>query len=325
MSDAISLSAIVPPEMGHQRFDLIASQLFPSYSRARLQGWIKSGELTVNGATAKPKDKLITGDRLLLNAHLPIEGSHKAENIPLDILFEDDSLLIINKPPGLVVHPAAGNWEGTLLNALLFHYPSLETLPRAGIVHRLDKDTSGLMVVAKTIEAQLNLVQQLQERSVSRQYEAITQGIPHPKQGTINAPIGRHPSQRVKMAVVSGYQGKEAITHYQTLSTFEQHAHIQVKLETGRTHQIRVHMAHLGFPLIGDPLYLTKTKIPKQMPEPLQQQLMNFPRQALHAKSLGLIHPVTEQPLHFVTPLPDDMLKLLALLSDQVSDQTTKG
>lgn len=314
MSNPISETAIVPPEMGQQRFDLIASQVFPQFSRARLQGWIKAGELTVNGAIRKPKDKLMAGDQLMLKAAYSAQEEYLPEDIPLNILFEDEHIIVLNKPAGLVVHPAAGNWSGTLLNALLHHYPSIELVPRAGIVHRLDKDTSGLMVVAKTPEAQLNLVQQLQARTVSREYDAITQGIPTPNSGRIDVPIGRHPSQRTKMAVVTGHQGKEAITHYRTITPFDHHAHIRVKLETGRTHQIRVHMSHLGYPLVGDPVYLSKLRLPKGCTKTLEDALLNFNRQALHARALGLIHPITQQPLTFESPLPEDFSDLLQQL-----------
>lgn len=314
MSDVIIESARVPATLGQQRFDLIACRLFPHFSRARLQAWIKSGELTVNGFKKKPKDKLIQGDQLHLKGVLPVRDTFQAEAIDLRIIHEDNAIILLNKPAGLVVHPAAGHWQGTLLNGLLHYCPALATLPRAGIVHRLDKDTSGLMVVAKTLEAQQHLIDQLQTRTLNRQYQAVTQGIPTPADGKIDAPIGRHPSQRIKMAVVTGHHGKEAISEYRTLTAFNDHTHIKVKLMTGRTHQIRVHLSHLGYPLVGDPVYLNKTVIPKSASPMLKQQLQSFTRQALHAQSLGLIHPESGQPVEFSCELPEDIQQLLEAL-----------
>src|SRR5690606_15711903 len=253
MKDVFDLSAQVPIQMNGMRFDQIASELFPDFSRSRLQSWIKDGQLKVDGRIAKPKDKLIGGERRERKAEREAQGEWEPEEIELDIVHEDEDLLIINKQAGLVVHPAAGNYTGTLVNALLNHIPGLINLPRAGIVHRLDKETTGLMVVAKTLEAHTDLVEQLADRSVNREYEAVAIGA-MTGGGTVDAPMGRHPIQRKLMAVLS-QGGKRAVTHYRVLNRFPHHTHIRVNLETGRTHQIRVHMAHIGFPLVGDATY----------------------------------------------------------------------
>ena len=317
MAETIELIAEVPDELSGSRFDQIAAQLFPDYSRARLQIWIKSGELTVNGQAKKTREKLIAGDILQLKAVAADEDRWQAEDIALDIVHEDQALLVINKPAGLVVHPAAGHASGTLLNALLAHDPDLASVPRAGIVHRLDKDTSGLMVVAKTLAAQNHLVNQLQDRTVSREYEAVVFGS-MTGGGKVEADIGRHAKQRVKMAVVT-LGGKEAITHYRLLKRFANHCHLRCMLETGRTHQIRVHMAHIKHPLVGDPLYAGRPRLPKAASEALIQGLRNFGRQALHARRLSLIHPSTEEEISWEVPLADDIVELLALLEREDS------
>lgn len=314
MKDVIQQSAQVPSSMSGLRFDQVASALFPDFSRSRLQSWIRDGQLTLDGRTVKPKEKLIGGEQLELNAELEAQGTWEAEEIQLNIVHEDDSLMIINKPAGLVVHPAAGNYTGTLLNALLNHCPGLINLPRAGIVHRLDKETTGLMVVAKTLQAHTDLVEQLAERSVSREYEAVAVGA-MTGGGTVNAPMGRHPVQRKLMAVLS-QGGKRAVTHYRVLTRFPHHTHIRVKLETGRTHQIRVHMAHIGFPLIGDATYGKRFKIPKGATPELIDTLKAFPRQALHAATLGLEHPDTGEYCEWSSPLPADFQQLLAALKN---------
>ncbi|ACE84622.1 23S rRNA pseudouridine(1911/1915/1917) synthase RluD [Cellvibrio japonicus] len=312
MKDVVELSAQVPIQMNGMRFDQAASELFPDFSRSRLQGWIKDGLLTVDGRVAKPKDKLIGGETLALHAELEAQGDWEPEAIELDIIHEDDDLLIINKQAGLVVHPAAGNYTGTLVNALLNHAPSLVNIPRAGIVHRLDKDTTGLMVVAKTLEAHTDLVAQLADRSVSREYEAVAVGA-MTGGGTVDAPIGRHPLQRKLMAVLS-QGGKRAVTHYRVAKRYPHHTHIRVKLETGRTHQIRVHMAHVGHPLVGDQTYGNRFKIPKGANQQLIEALKHFPRQALHAFKLGLEHPGTGEYTEWTAPLPADFRKLLDAL-----------
>lgn len=312
MKEVFELSAQVPSAMYGQRFDQAASDLFPDFSRSRLQTWIRDGKLTLDGRIGKPKDKLIGGELLELNAELEAQGAWEPEAIALDIIHEDEHLMIINKPAGLVVHPAAGNYTGTLLNALLNHVPDLINLPRAGIVHRLDKETTGLMVVAKTLQAHTDLVEQLAERTVSREYEAIAVGA-MTGGGTVDAPMGRHPVQRKLMAVLS-QGGKRAVTHYRVLARYPHHTHIRVKLETGRTHQIRVHMAHIGFPLVGDATYGKRFKIPKGASQELIDALKSFPRQALHAAKLGLEHPGTGDYTEWTAPLPSDFQKLVAAL-----------
>lgn len=314
MKEVFDLSAEVPVGSYGQRFDQVASELFPDFSRSRLQQWIKGGQLTLDGKIAKPKDKVIGGERLTLKAELEAQGTWEPESIQLNIVYEDDSLLVINKPAGLVVHPAAGNQTGTLLNALLNHAPDLINLPRAGIVHRLDKDTTGLMVVAKTLQAHTDLVEQLADRSVSREYEAVSVGT-MTGGGTVDAPIGRHPIQRKLMAVLS-HGGKRAVTHYRVLKRFPHHTHIRVKLETGRTHQIRVHMAHIGFALVGDQTYGKRFKIPKGASEHLVATLKGFPRQALHAAKLGLEHPETGDYIEWTADLPSDFQSLLSALKN---------
>jgi 23S rRNA pseudouridine1911/1915/1917 synthase len=308
---AIQLSAEVPYDLGGQRLDQVAAQLFAEHSRSRLSAWIKEGLLTVDGAVLRPRDIVHGGALLELNAEQEAQGEWIAQDIELDIVYEDDQLLVINKPAGLVVHPAAGHADGTLLNALLHHVPDIVNVPRAGIVHRLDKDTTGLMVVAKTIQAQTQLVDQLQKRSVSRIYECIVIGV-ITAGGKIDAPIGRSSSQRQRMAVTDG--GKQAISHYRVLERFRSHTHTRVKLETGRTHQIRVHMSHVGYPLVGDPVYGGRFRIPPAASQTLVQSLKEFPRQALHARFLELDHPVTGQRMKWESSLPDDLVWLLTLL-----------
>jgi 23S rRNA pseudouridine1911/1915/1917 synthase len=309
--NAIQLSADVPYEMGGQRLDQVAAQLFPEYSRSRLSAWIKDGRLQVDGQSLRPRDTVHGGSRLVLEAEQEAQGEWVAQDIDLDIVYEDEQILVLNKPAGLVVHPAAGHQDGTLLNALLHRVPDLVNIPRAGIVHRLDKDTTGLMVVAKTLQAQTKLVEQLQARTVSRIYEAIVVGVVTAG-GTIDAPIGRHGQQRQRMAVMDG--GKPAVSHYRVLERFRSHTHVRVKLETGRTHQIRVHMAHVGFPLVGDPAYGGRFRIPPAASATLVDTIKNFPRQALHARFLELDHPLTGQRMKWEAPLPDDLVWVLTLL-----------
>ncbi len=311
MSDMIQRAAEVPFELGGQRLDQIAAQLFPEHSRSRLVGWIKDGRLTVDGAVLRPRDIVHSGAQLVLEAEQEAQGEWLAQDIELEIVYEDEHILVIDKPAGLVVHPAAGHQDGTLLNALLYHVPDIANVPRAGIVHRLDKDTTGLMVVAKTLEAHTKLVAQLQARSVSRIYEAIVIGV-ITSGGTIDAPIGRHGVQRQKMAVVDA--GKVAVSHYRVLERFRAHTHTRVKLETGRTHQIRVHMSHIGYPLVGDPVYGGRFRIPPVASQTLVQTLREFPRQALHARFLELDHPATGMRMKWESPLPEDFLWLLSLL-----------
>jgi len=305
------MRAEVPTELGGQRLDQVAAQLFSEHSRSRLSAWIKDGRLTVDGAVVRPRDIVHGGSVLVLDAEQEAQGEWVAQDIELDIVYEDDHILVLNKPAGLVVHPAAGHQDGTLLNALLHHVPDLINVPRAGIVHRLDKDTTGLMVVAKNLQAQTHLVDQLQKRSVSRIYECIVIGV-ITAGGKIDAPIGRHGQQRQRMAVMEG--GKQAVSHYRVLERFRSHTHTRVKLETGRTHQIRVHMAHINFPLVGDPAYGGRFRIPPAANPGMVQALKEFPRQALHARFLELEHPVTGQRMKWESPLPDDFVWLLTLL-----------
>ncbi|MDG2018404.1 MAG: 23S rRNA pseudouridine(1911/1915/1917) synthase RluD [Porticoccaceae bacterium] len=317
ISTQINKTAEVPFDYCGRRLDQVASELFSEFSRSRLQQWIKEGLLKVDDAQWLPKRKVLGGERLDICASIEAEGEWVAEDIPLNIVFEDDHLLVINKTANFVVHPAAGNYSGTVLNALLHHCPSLCLIPRAGIVHRLDKDTTGLMVVAKTLEAHTNLVSQLQARSVKRVYHAVVNGL-LTSGGLVDQPVGRHPRQRIKMAVISG--GKEARTHYSVLERFKGHSHLQLKLETGRTHQIRVHMAHLGHPLVGDSLYAGRFKIHKGAPAKFIEYLRNFGRQALHAVELALVHPATGEEVSWSSPLPEDIQMLLSQLSDEQND-----
>jgi len=309
------LEGKVSSEHAGLRLDQVASSLFPNYSRARLQSWIKQGSLLVDGDKAKNKQKLLGGELITLVAIQESQEQWQAEPLPLDIMYEDESLLMINKAAGLVVHPAAGNYSGTLLNALLHHYPELGNVPRAGIVHRLDKETSGLMVVARTLESHQLLIEQIQAREVSREYQTVVVGLVTAG-GIIDAPLGRHPVHRTKRAVVSEQNGKNAITHYRVLKKFRAHTQLLVKLETGRTHQIRVHMAYSGFPIIGDQVYGGRLKVPKAASPELINIIANFKRQALHAWKLGLQHPGTGEFMEWESKLPRDILQLLSVLNE---------
>ncbi|MCE0758789.1 23S rRNA pseudouridine(1911/1915/1917) synthase RluD [Marinobacter sp. G11] len=301
----------IPPELSDRRLDQAAAELMPEHSRSRLQSWIKSGALTVNGEARKPRDKVMMDDVLELGAEPEVQVTWEAEPITLDIVYEDEHLLVINKPAGLVVHPAAGHADGTLVNALLNYAPEVENLPRAGIVHRLDKDTSGIMVVARSLIAHTSLVNQLQERTMGREYEAVVVGS-LTGGATVDAPIGRHPQDRKRMAVVSS--GKPAVTHYRLIERFAAHTHVRCKLESGRTHQIRVHMTHVRHPLVGDPVYGGRLRLPKGTTEELRDVLAAFHRQALHARQLTLEHPETGEILSWEVPLPEDMVHLIETL-----------
>ena len=309
-----------------QRLDQVVAALLPEFSRSRLQQWIKQGKILLNGKVCKPKTKVLGGEDLRVTIEQEQQGEWVAEEIPLDIIFEDESLLVINKPVGLVVHPAVGNHTGTLLNALLYHCPQLINVPRAGIVHRLDKDTSGLLVVAKTLQAQTHLVNQLQHRAFEREYEAIVQGEMI-SGGTVDEAIGRHPVHRVRMAVVNNTSpgnkhGKEAITHYRIKERYRGYTCLQVKLETGRTHQIRVHMDYINAPVIGDQTYGGRLKLPPNCNDTLKQFLNRFKRQALHARRLGLEHPETGEKLEWEVEVPDDMQTLKNLLNAYTQEQS---
>ena len=312
MSERVKhLSARVGVELAGKRLDQALAQLFPDYSRSRLQQWVKEGLVTLDGVTCRPRDKVLGGEWVALEAHLEDQVECRPQAIELDVVHEDEALILINKPAGLVVHPAAGNPDGTLQNALLHHDPSLIQLPRAGIIHRLDKETTGLLVIARTPAAHKFLVEQLQAREFEREYRAIATGV-MTAGGSVDEPIGRHPTQRVKMAV--HHAGKEAVTHYRVLERFRAHTYLKVKLETGRTHQIRVHMAHLRYPLVGDPVYAGRLRQPAGASEQLRETLRQFHRQALHALKLGLTHPQSGEWMEWETPLPEDMQQLLEAL-----------
>lgn len=319
MSEQISLTCVIPEELAGLRLDQALAKLMPEYSRSRLCAWCRQDCVRVDNKIGKPRDKVKGGENVTLQATVESTLTWKAQRLPLDIVYEDDALIVINKPAGLVVHPAAGSPDSTLVNALLNHCPSLELLPRAGLIHRLDKDTTGLLVVAKTLPAHTFLVKQLQARKFTREYEAIVHGV-MVAGGTVNAPMGRHPKIRVKMAVL--HQGKPAVTHYRVIQRFRAHTHIKVALETGRTHQIRVHLASIHYPVVGDPVYGGRLKMAKQTGPVLQDMLTQFKRQALHAKHLGLCHPVTREAIEWTVPVPDDMQALLKALDNDVNEHS---
>jgi 23S rRNA pseudouridine1911/1915/1917 synthase len=316
------LEAVVPLTHAGRRFDQVLAELFPDFSRSRLTAWIKSGEALLDGGEAKPKQALRGGETVTVWVTPSVETSAEPEAIALNLVHADEDVLVIDKPAGLVVHPGAGNPRGTLVNALLHFDPTLATLPRAGIVHRLDKDTSGLMVVARNLRAHASLVEQLSSRSVHRQYLAVVVGA-MVAGGTVDAPIGRHPTDRIRQAVTES--GREAVTHYRVRERFRSHTLVECRLETGRTHQIRVHMAHVRHPLVGDPLYGGHLRLPKGATEALVDGLRGFKRQALHAESLAFLHPASGEPLRFEARLPEDMLRLLAQLREDTAEAVAKG
>lgn len=307
-----TLNIIIPHRFNGQRIDHTIAKMLPDYSRSKIALWIKSGAANLAGKAFKPKDKVLGGEIVKLDIQTQKTNEWLAENIPLNIVFSDKDIIVINKPVGLVTHPGAGNWTGTLANALLHYDPSLANLDRAGIVHRLDKNTSGLLVVARCELAQKNLVEQLQTHKVSREYSAIVYGYMI-SGGTVDAPIGRDAKDRIKQAVVEN--GKPAKTHYRVIERFAHHTHIKAILATGRTHQIRVHLSHIGYPLIADSMYGGKIRFPKKAPEALKTALKGFNRQALHAKKLTLTHPISAQLMSWKAPLPQDFQDLLQILS----------
>lgn len=312
--DRLRLEATVPDELAGARVDRAAAEVLGGYSRSRITGWIKSGELTVDGRSCRPSDPVAGGERLVLDAAIEAHTDSAAEPIVLEIVHEDRDVLVIAKPAGLVVHPGAGNPAGTLENALLHHDPSLAALPRAGIVHRLDKETSGVMMVARTLKAHAALVAALAAREVHRQYEAVVHGT-IVAGGTIDAAIGRHPTDRLRQAIRDEESGgRPAITHYRVRERFRAHTRIECRLETGRTHQIRVHMAHLRHPLIGDPLYGGGLKLPKGASPELIEALRGFRRQALHAERIEFAHPRTGKPVVAEAPRPADLARLIEAL-----------
>ncbi|HHF5616372.1 TPA: 23S rRNA pseudouridine(1911/1915/1917) synthase RluD [Haemophilus influenzae] len=308
----ITLSAEVQPKQMGQRLDQTLAELFPEYSRSRLKTWIEADLVKLNDRiTNIPREKVLGGERIEIIVEVEDETRFEAENIPLNIVYEDDDIIVINKPKDLVVHPGAGNPNGTVLNALLYHYPPISEVPRAGIVHRLDKDTTGLMVVAKTIPAQTKLVRDLQKRKITREYEAVASGI-MTKGGTVDQPMARHATKRTLMAVHP--MGKPAVTHYRIMENYRNYTRLRLRLETGRTHQIRVHMAHIAHPLLGDQTYGGRPRPPKNASEDFMEVLRNFKRQALHAVMLRLAHPITGEMMEWYAPLPDDFVELLNAL-----------
>ncbi|EIJ73920.1 23S rRNA pseudouridine(1911/1915/1917) synthase RluD [Haemophilus haemolyticus] len=316
----ITLSAEVQPEQMGQRLDQTLAELFPEYSRSRLKTWIEADLVKLNDHIANiPREKVLGGEKIEITVEVEDETRFEPENIPLNIVYEDNDIIVINKPKDLVVHPGAGNPNGTVLNALLYHYPPIAEVPRAGIVHRLDKDTTGLMVVAKTIPAQTKLVRDLQKRKITREYEAVASGI-MTKGGTVDQPMARHATKRTLMAVHP--MGKPAVTHYRIMENYRNYTRLRLRLETGRTHQIRVHMAHIAHPLLGDQTYGGRPRPPKNASEDFMEVLRNFKRQALHAVMLRLAHPITGEMMEWYAPLPDDFVELLnALKADYLEHQ----
>jgi 23S rRNA pseudouridine1911/1915/1917 synthase len=312
MSEAVHHQLTIPFEHAGQRLDQVLAELLEGYSRTRIKEWIDAGQVRVNGAQLRPKDKVLGGESVEIDATLPDQVSVEPEQISLNIVHEDKHVLVINKPAGLVVHPGAGNAAGTLQNALLHFDPKLSQVPRAGIVHRLDKDTSGLMVVARTVEAHTALVRAIEAREVEREYEAVCVGV-MTGGGVVDAPIGRHPVDRLKMAVRE--DGREAVTHYRVVTRFRGHTHVRLKLESGRTHQIRVHMMHIHYPLVGDKVYGGRMLLPKGASPELIEALRGFKRQALHAARLAFEHPVSGKPIVNEAGLPVDMQDLLGVLA----------
>jgi len=312
MAEIIQHKESVPDSCLGKRLDQTLAIMFPDYSRSRLKDWILAGDVTVNGnVLTRAREKMYGGEVIAINAKVEAEKRFEAQNIELDIIYEDDDILVINKPAGLVVHPGAGNPDGTVLNALLHHYPAIEIVPRAGIVHRLDKDTTGLMVVAKTIAAQTNLVDALQLREITREYEAVANGL-MTAGGLVDEPIGRHPTKRTNMAV--SFSGRPSVTHYRVMEKYRLHTRLRLRLETGRTHQIRVHMAYITHPLVGDPVYGGRPRPPKNSTPELLTKLRTFKRQALHAAMLSLYHPITGELMTWHADLPDDFVELIELL-----------
>ncbi len=303
----------IPAACAGMRLDQALAELLPAYSRSRLQQGLKAGRLRVDGAVRRPRDPVAGGETVSGELALETETIAEAQDIPLVIRHEDADLLVIDKPAGLVAHPAAGNRDGTLVNALLHHAPELAALPRAGLMHRLDKDTTGLLVVARSLHAHAALVEQLQARRIEREYLAVVDGVPVAG-GTVDAPVGRHPVDRRRMAVTPG--GKPAVTHYRVLRRFRAHALLRVKLETGRTHQIRVHMAHIRLPLLGDPVYGGRPRLPPGAAPRCIEVIQHFRRQALHAERLALTHPATGEQLQWRAEIPADLAELLAMLAE---------
>ena len=311
---------LIPVELAGQRFDQALARLFPEYSRSRLTRWVRDGHVLLDERAPRPRDSVMAGQRVRLTLVEEVLTELVAEHRPLDIVFQDAALIIINKPAGLVVHPGAGNSAGTLQNALLAYAPELVHVPRCGLVHRLDKDTSGLLAVARTLESHTKLVAALAARQFEREYEAVVNGV-MTGGGTVDAPIARHGVDRKRMSVREG--GRTAVTHYRLIKRYRAHTHISVQLETGRTHQIRVHLTHIKHPLVGDPVYGRRLMIPADATVSLSEELRNFKRQALHARRLGFAHPVTGESMRWEAPLPDDMRRLLHALALDLQRHTS--
>lgn len=318
----VDMTHVVTEDQSGLRIDKVASQVFADFSRVQLQGWITDGSLLYNGSVQKPKVRVKADDVLHLSTTLQQHSEDQPEDIDIDVVYEDDDVLVINKPVGMVVHPGAGNQTGTLVNALLYHYPQQHHLPRAGLVHRIDKDTSGLLLIGKTKPAQMALMEQLKDKSVYRHYQCVVAGdqaslLRHRR---IDAPIGRHRTQRTKMTVMTA--GREAVTHLLNVTPLnDNYCLLDVGLETGRTHQIRVHLSHVTYPLVGDRIYGGRRQLRAGLTEAQRQAINNFPRQALHAYTLGFVHPTTGEDMEVTTPLPEDMQKLIAVLSDGYDDE----
>lgn len=308
MNELIQIDTVIPEEMSGKRLDQALAKLLPEHSRARLQGWIRDGYVLIDKKIMRPRDKIQGGEQVEIQAEIEVQISASPENIPLEIIFEDEYLIIINKPAGLIVHPGAGNPQHTLMNALLHHDQKLDQVPRAGIVHRLDKDTSGLLVIARTPQSHTSLVKQLQTRDMHREYVTIVSGV-MTAGGTIDQPIGRHPKHRTRMAIVKN--GRTAITHYRIIRKYRHHSQLQVNLETGRTHQIRVHMTWYHHPIIGDPVYGAKKQLVKGMDSNLANIVTAFPRQALHARAIQLLHPHSDELMTWEAPIPEDITELI--------------
>ena len=320
VSEGTRRVARVPDDLAGMRIDRVLAQLFPEFSRARLQQWLRDGQVRLDRLPPRSaREKVRGGEEVELSAVNEPDERWRPEAMPLDVVYEDESLIVINKPAGMVVHPAAGNRDGTLLNALLHHDPALAAVPRAGIVHRLDKDTSGLLVVARTLSAQHILAAQIQARTISRVYQAVVVGV-MTGGGEVDAPIGRHPTLRTRMAIVA--RGRRAVSHYRVLERFRAHTHISVRLDTGRTHQIRVHMAHLRHPIVGDPVYGGRLRIPPACSPALNATLRGFRRQALHAWRLAVAHPTRGELMEWSADLPQDMRQLLTALREDAATAT---
>lgn len=318
-TDKIQQDFSIPAEYINERLDHTLAKLMPEHSRTQIKAWLDDGSILVNGKPLKGKVKIRGHEQITVNASIKEQPTWEARPIPLSIVYEDDDLVVINKPAGLVVHPGAGNANRTLLNALIYHYPALQVLPRAGILHRIDKNTTGLLVVAKTAAALRNLTHQLKKRTMEREYQALVYGNMI-SGGKVDAAIARHPIQRKRMAIVE--TGKHAVTHYRVTKKFRGIMHLTLKLDTGRTHQIRVHMAHIRHPIVGDTTYGGRVQLSKGMSDELIQALRGFKRQALHAFALGIIHPTTGKTMRWEAPLPDDMQNLLLALENDIASKT---